>query len=432
MIRASFIALANTALLLSSLVLSGCDQLFEQPKEQITVKAQSKVNFEALLASSNLYAYSQMSEALNQAQILDSVITALLHHPNPASLEEAQKAWRNTYSAYLQVSFFSHFPRFEKPQYRENGDTYQAIEEQLDSWPIEAGYIDYLPMYPLSGIVNDMTLRINDESLLEQHGFSDMRFASVGFHPLEFLLFGENSTRSAKDFIPQENSMEVVDLDTKDKDPKATEEELREEAEQEEHNHDHEGSLEPQNHNRRREYVRVLSGLIVSNLQKLADRWEPAHGYYAKQWRQPQQEENSLYIYQGLVDTVHQELINKHMQTFLQQKELDDLRSPFSNTDSKNIHAVLMGINQLFMAENSFNSQIKHRNAEVADNISAQFKRLLRDSKKLPNDLAKLSLKKRQKTLARVHKRLINLLEQLYAGAAILELELKALPVSTS
>lgn len=427
MIRASSIAL-----LISLLALTGCDQFFEQPKEHITVKAQSKVNYETLLASSNLYAYSQMSEALSQAQILDSVITALLHHPNPSSLEEAQKAWRNTYNAYLEVSFFSHFPRFEKPQYRENGDTYQVIEEQLDSWPIEAGYIDYLPMYPLSGIVNDMTLRINGESLLEQHGFSDMRFASVGFHPLEFLLFGKNGERSAKDFVPQENSIEVVNLDTKDKDPKATEEELREEAAQAEHNHDHEESLEPQNHNRRRDYVRVLTGLIVSNLQKLSDRWEPAHGYYAKQWRQPQQEENIVFIYQGLVDTLHQELLNKHMQTFLQHKELDDLRSPFSTTDSDNIHTVLLGISQLFLAENSFNHEIKQRNAEVADKISAQFKRLLRDSKKLPSNLAKLSLPKRQKTLERVHKRIIDLLQQLYAGAAVLELELKALPVSTS
>lgn len=412
------------------LALSGCDKLFEQPKEQIAIKAQNKVNYENLLSSSNLYGYSQMTEALNQAQNLDNLITALLHHPNPSSLEEAQTAWRKAYDAYLRVSFFARFPRFEKPQYRENAETYGVIVELLDSWPIEAGYIDYLPVYPLSGIVNDMTLRINQENLLEQHGFSDMRYASVGFHPLEFLLFGQDGKRSAKDFIPQENSIEVVEIDTREG---QTEEEVAKEmAKEQEANKETNAPLGPQNHNRRREYVRVLSALIVRDLQKLADRWEPAHGYYAKQWRQPQRQINTTSIYQGVLDTVLEDILERHIQPLMQEKELEDLRSPFSASDADNIKALIIGVNQLLTAENGFIDAIKLRNAEAADKISAQLKRLLRDAKRLPTNITSKSLASRQKALGQIQKRLIGLIEQLYAGSEVLELPLKALPVSTS
>jgi putative iron-regulated protein len=175
--------------------LVGCDQLFEQPKPIDNAPEQIDVNAESLLSAANLYVYTQMSDALGQAQELDAIITSFLHHPNPGSLEEAQAAWIKTYSAYVKVSFFSQVPRFEKPQFREQQDTYARIQERIDSWPIEPGYIDYLPMYPLSGIINDLTLKMNEADISAQHGFSDMRFASIGFHPMEFLLFGADGKR---------------------------------------------------------------------------------------------------------------------------------------------------------------------------------------------------------------------------------------------
>ena len=77
-------------------------------------------------------------------------------------------------------------------------------------------------------------------------------------------------------------------------------------------------------------------------------------------------------------------------------------------------------------------NEIKNRQADVADKITAQFKRLLRDVKKLPNSLSNESLKKRQKRLAPVQKNIVKLLELLYAGSEVLGIPLKALPVSTS
>lgn len=420
------------ALLLS---LSGCDKLFEQPKQAEQAPEQAQVNTEALLSAANLYVYTQMSEALSGAQELDSVITSLLHHPNPGALEEAQLAWIKAYSAYIKVSFFSRVPRFEKPQFRDQNDTYARIEERIDSWPIEPGYIDYLPLYPLSGIVNDLTLKINEEDVSAQHGFSDMRFASLGFHPIEFLLFGENGKRSAKDFIPQENSIEVVSADTAIKEDDSYELSHSDDKNSETHEHVHVEIDGPQNHNRRRDYLRLLSALVVKNLQKLTDRWEPAHGYYAKQWRQPQpsQQLASLtLVYQSMVDSIQKTLLEKHFSVLLNQKQVDDLRSPFSNQDVNNMHDLVMGIESLLNMESGFISALRDQDAESADKMTAVFKRLLRDMKQLPQNLTSLPLDKRKARILPVQEKVLQLLEQLYKGAIMLQLPIRALPVSTS
>ena len=415
--------------------LSGCDKLFEQPKQAEQAPEQAQVNTEALLSAANLYVYTQMSEALSGAQELDSVITSLLHHPNPGALEEAQLAWIKAYSAYIKVSFFSRVPRFEKPQFRDQNDTYARIEERIDSWPIEPGYIDYLPLYPLSGIVNDLTLKINEEDVSAQHGFSDMRFASLGFHPIEFLLFGENGKRSAKDFIPQENSIEVVSADTAIKEDDSDELSHSDDKNSETHEHVHVEIDGPQNHNRRRDYLRLLSALVVKNLQKLTDRWEPAHGYYAKQWRQPQpsQQLASLtLVYQSMVDSIQKTLLEKHFSVLLNQKQVDDLRSPFSNQDVNNMHDLVMGIESLLNMESGFISALRDQDAESADKMTAVFKRLLPDMKQLPQNLTSLPLDKRKARILPVQEKVLQLLEQLYKGAIMLQLPIRALPVSTS
>ena len=420
-------------------LISACDQV-SPPKENKNVEVKFKLNGESLLSAANLYAYSQLSETLNKAQELEGLITAFLHQPNPGSLEETQKAWVDTYHSYLTVDFFYSIPRFEKPQHHEDGDTYKILHEQLDSWPIEAGYVDYLPLYPLSGIINDLTLKMSTQDIISQHGFSDQRFASIGFHPMEFLLFGLNGQRSAKDFIPQENRFEIVDIDNKthaasntqtSKTARENTEEKGELANEANHSHANDIGLEPQNHNRRREFLRLLSTILVKDLRKLVDRWEPARGYYAKQWRQPQRAKNVQQIYQVSLNTLQEELLNKHFHPLLNEVELEDLRSPFSSNDSANILAILQGINGLFHVENGFIAELQYRQPEIAKEISSQFNQLITETQGFPSNLTKRPLDKRIKIISPAQQNLMKLLESLYAGAEVLGLPLAALPVST-
>ena len=116
----------------------------------------------------------------------------------------------------------------------------------------------------------------------------------------------------------------------------------------------------------------------------------------------------------------------------MNQKQVDDLRSPFSSQDVNNMHDLVLGIESLFNMEGGLLDEIKLQDAETADKSTALFKRLLLGISKLPNDIASQPLAKRQTLLAPIQEKVLQLLEQLYKGAEILRLPIRALPVSTS
>ncbi|MDZ7686655.1 MAG: imelysin family protein [Gammaproteobacteria bacterium] len=68
----------------------------------------------------------------------------------------------------------------------------------IDTWPIEPGFLDSLPGYPDSGLINDTTITIDARTMRAQHGFTDPSEASLGFHPIEYYAF----TRPLSDFEP--------------------------------------------------------------------------------------------------------------------------------------------------------------------------------------------------------------------------------------
>lgn len=75
--------------------------------------------------------------------------------------------------------------------------------------PLEMpGYIDAVPGYPFSGIVNDASLVISKDELLRQHGLTDISDVSLGFSVIEFLLWGQQEQdtqpRPLQDFIAQQ------------------------------------------------------------------------------------------------------------------------------------------------------------------------------------------------------------------------------------
>ena len=66
-----------------------------------------------------------------------------------------------------------------------------ALTTSIYSTPILPGYVDYLVQYPNSGIVNDITLALSEQSLRDQQGLTDSGEISIGFEVIAFILMGE-------------------------------------------------------------------------------------------------------------------------------------------------------------------------------------------------------------------------------------------------
>ena len=322
-------------LMLTLFGLSACDN--GQPdtpqiKPRVAAEVRYRIPAEeasAFAAWTGLSAYTSYSQAAQEAQELDSRLQSFLYHPNPMALKEAQQAWRNAYSAYLQTLLYSTLPLNDPPDWDKKGIGLQQTLKLLDSWPIEGGYIDHVPGYAFSGIVNDLTLELTEDSLLAQHGFSDASYASLGFHPFEFMLWGAEGKRSPRDFFPQENTAPVVQMSEEGGGEQVGSEEAGA------------ADVEVQNNNRRRQYVQRVSDQLQKHIHRLQRRWEPSNGYYATVLQRSQPAQVVTAVFNSTQTLLSDELL---------ASRLKGNSSEFSNSSADDIAAIIHGLRQFYLA----------------------------------------------------------------------------------
>jgi putative iron-regulated protein len=316
------------ALLFGLVFLAACS-----PEKESILKHSNEVTIDssAFSAQVGLVAYTSLSKANQSAQTLDSKLASFMYHPNPMSHEEIQQAWRNAYNDFLASLIFSYLPIQDPPDWHTQRIGYRHLLTQLDSWPIEGGYIDYIQGYPYSGIVNDLTLSIDEENLRSQHGFTDSSNASLGFHALEFMFWGGQSQRTPHDFFPQENTAPVPINDS---------EQEGLEPLVDSNNDQGIADIKPQNHNRRRQYTQLLSELLLKDLHRVQRRWEPSSGYYAQLLQQSSTENTLQAAFIAAQELIRKELLNKRFQL---------ISSEFSQSSQADLLAVLIGLENWFM-----------------------------------------------------------------------------------
>lgn len=214
-------------------------------------------------------ARSTLAHAIHQAEALTVSIQTMLQAPDAVALKTAQQHLLSAYHAFLVFRAFSYLPISDPQEWRQQGVDAASTLLLLDSWPVTGGYIDAVPGYPVSGIVNDLTLEITPATLLSQHGFSSEYDISLGFHAIDFLLRGEDGHRTSADFrVPEPTSN--ADTTQAVSSPPAMDEHLDDELTRQ---------TGVMNHQRRRTYLQVATRLLLSHLERLERRWK-AGGHY--------------------------------------------------------------------------------------------------------------------------------------------------------
>ena len=319
---------------ISLVCLAACSpkQTEEASKPSTVIKFDSS----AFSAQVGIEAYTSLSRANRSAQVMDSKLASFMHHPNPMSQEEITQSWRQAYDDFLASLIFAYLPIQDPPDWHTQRIAYSDLLVQLDSWPIEGGYIDYIQGYPFSGIVNDLTLVIDEKNIRSQHGFTDPSNASLGYHAIEFMFWGQEGKRSAHDFFPQENTAPVPINDAEESLHNDDEQDINDEGLR----HAGESLHIPQNHNRRRQYTKLLSEILQKDLHRIQRRWEVSSGYYA-QLLQQSSPENTLQA--ALI--AGQRFISEE----LLQKRFQLTSSEFSNSSQQDLLALLMGLESWYL-----------------------------------------------------------------------------------
>lgn len=219
-------------------------EVVPQPSETILPATRLDPAAEAATISTWSMGNELLQSSLEQVEFLREAIRQLLDSPSTELLDQSRTRWQNAHVEFTQLHSFFGIANTNPGLFGDLND----LHYQIDAQPIQPGFIDYFDAYPFSGIVNDLAVEISAQSLRNQHGITDLSDVSIGFHALEYLLWGENNGgRPASDFEAltvlsdeqAQQGLSIIDLPN----------------------------------NRRRDYVQILAELLIDDIQNLQQQW---------------------------------------------------------------------------------------------------------------------------------------------------------------
>jgi putative iron-regulated protein len=240
-------------------------------------------------------------DTLAAARELQSGIQRFIRQPSQAALGNARKAWLAARDWYGQTEAFRFYGG---PIDDENGP-----EGRLNAWPLDEVYIDGVEDQPEAGMINDRSTPITRELLIEANERGGEENVSTGWHAIEFLLWGQDlaedgpGARPFTDFVDGKRA----------------------------------------NADRRRRYLEVVTGLLVDDLQALADAWAPARENYRAAFEKGEMESLRRIIV-GLGSLSRGELAGERLEVPASTQDQEDEHSCFSDNTHRDVVSNALGI----------------------------------------------------------------------------------------
>lgn len=134
--------------------------------------------------------------------------------------------------------------------------TLNQLHQQINAPLTMPGFVDAVPGYAFSGIVNDTSLPISKETLLDQHGLTAESDVSLGFSVLEFLLWGDRFIDPNAEPRSNKQLTAIAQWETSDYELGMAELDIKEHP-----------------INRRRRYLELAVLILEEHLNQLATTW---------------------------------------------------------------------------------------------------------------------------------------------------------------
>lgn len=175
---------------------------------------------------------------------LSAQLDLFLAEPTATGLTQLRQEWRNCHQQWQHHAPWMALARSQPRHFATLNRHYFSI----DASDLQPGYLDAVQGYPFTGIVNDISIVLTADNLRQQHGLTDHREVSLGFHALEFLLWGEQGERPFNDFTA------ITDISAEQNAAGLTTSDLP--------------------NNRRRTLLRLTTQLLADDLQRLRQDWQ--------------------------------------------------------------------------------------------------------------------------------------------------------------
>lgn len=249
------------------------------------------------------------SDATAGAEALGTAIEAFLAAPSDDTLNAARQAWLDARDLYGPTEAF----RFYDGPIDDPDD---GPEGQINAWPLDEAYIDYVDGDPTAGIVNDTAgfPEITTDVVVAANEVGGETNISTGWHGIEFLLWGQDLSDDGPGARP------VTDYTTS---PVAA---------------------------RRAAYLQTLSDLLVADLSSVRDEWAPDGGAYREEFlADPDQAVSNMLRGMGALSSG--ELAGERISVAYETKDQEDEHSCFSDNTTADIVGNSSGIRMVYLAD---------------------------------------------------------------------------------
>jgi putative iron-regulated protein len=232
--------------------------------------------------------------------------------PGEQTLLDAKTAWKEAREPYGQTEAF----RFA------NGpiDANDGPEGLLNAWPLDENFVDYVEGNAAAGIINNLSDYpvINQEVLESLNESIDEKSISIGYHAIEFLLWGQDDAdvslktpgnRSHLDFANGQGSG---------------------------------------NERRRALYLKTAADLLLKHLQLMLDAWAPNQANYRADFMALDNATSLENLFTSIGTLSKSELAGERIFVPLVNQDQEDEHSCFSDNTHRDIILNAEGIKNVY------------------------------------------------------------------------------------
>ena len=243
-------------------------------------------------------------DAAVAAAALQQAVRALVAAPSEATLQAARAKWIAARVPYAQLEAL-----------RGHGGPIDAVEPLLNAWPVDEAYIDAVVGRPGAGIVHDRksfpVLSTPALELANERGGETN--VSVGWHAIEFLLWGQDQDPKGPGQRPFTDFVDGVGADA----------------------------------DRRRAYLELVTGRLVAHLQELATAWAPDADNFRRRFEREPRDALRRMLAGTLIHTTF-ELAGERLAVAYETQDQEQEHSCFSDNTGADLVNNQLGIVAVF------------------------------------------------------------------------------------
>ncbi len=246
--------------------------------------------------------HASYTDTLNAAKAMQTSINAFVKAPSVSGLEASKKAWLNAREMYGQTEAFRFYGG---PIDDENGP-----EGQINAWPMDESYVDYVQGKSNAGFVNNPKFKITRAALIEQNERGGEENIATGWHAIEFLLWGQDFNDNGPGQRPYTDYV----------------------------------SGKGKNAERRGAYLREVTNLLVHDLDTVHSAWVPGQPGNFRAGFEQGGVESIRKILVGLGSLSRGELAGERLEVALFSQDQEDEHSCFSDNTHRDAVTNAQGI----------------------------------------------------------------------------------------